>query len=62
MPGMGGKEVYDRLKEIDSAVRVIFISGHRSDSIKDLSGQFAFIRKPFALATLSQEICRAQAR
>ncbi len=31
MPGMGGGEVFDHLKEIDDQVRVILISGYAQD-------------------------------
>jgi PAS domain S-box-containing protein len=56
MPGMGGGEVYDRLKEIDSNVKVLLSSGY------SINGQAAeilnrgcdgFIQKPFKLNELS---------
>ena len=52
MPGMGGGEVYERLKEIDKNVKVLLSSGY------SINGQAAeilnrgcggFIQKPFKL-------------
>jgi PAS domain S-box-containing protein len=56
MPGMAGGEVYDRLKELDSNVKVLLSSGY------SINGQAAeilnrgcdgFIQKPFKLNELS---------
>jgi PAS domain S-box-containing protein len=56
MPGMGGGEVYERLKEIDPTVKVLLSSGY------SINGQVAeilnrgcdgFIQKPFKLNELS---------
>ena len=59
MPGMGGGEVYERLKEIDSNVKVLLSSGY------SINGQAAeilnrgcdgFIQKPFKLNELSYKL------
>jgi len=59
MPGMGGAETYERLKKINSNVKVLLSSGY------SLSGKAAeilergcngFIQKPFRLKKLSQKI------
>jgi len=59
MPGMGGGEVYERLKEIDSNVKVLLSSGY------SINGQAAeilnrgcdgFIKKPFKLNELSYKL------
>lgn len=59
MPGMGGGEVYERLKEIDSDVKVLLSSGY------SINGQAAeilnhgcdgFIQKPFNLNELSYKL------
>jgi CheY-like chemotaxis protein len=59
MPGMGGGEVYDRLKEVDSNVKVLLSSGY------SINGQAAeilkrgcdgFIQKPFKLNELSKKL------
>jgi len=59
MPGMGGGETFDRLRAIDSRVKVLLCSGY------SLEGQAArimergcngFIQKPFSLDTLSRKL------
>ncbi|MDQ1351556.1 MAG: Response regulator [Acidobacteriota bacterium] len=59
MPGMGGKETFERLKEIDPGVKVLLSSGYSMDGqaaeiLK--SGCKGFIQKPFAMMELSQKI------
>ncbi|MEA3359824.1 MAG: PAS domain S-box protein [Thermodesulfobacteriota bacterium] len=59
MPGMGGGETYDILKEIDKGIRVILSSGYsiegRSTEIMN-RGCNGFLQKPFKLIQLSQSI------
>ena len=59
MPDMGGKDVYESLKEIDSEVRVLLSSGYSVDGeaaeIMKL-GCDGFIQKPFNLHRLSIKI------
>jgi len=59
MPDMGGKDVYESLKEIDSEVRVLLSSGYSVDGeaaeIMEL-GCDGFIQKPFSLQRLSIKI------
>ena len=59
MPGMGGGIVYERLKEIDSNVKVLLSSGY------SINGQAAeiinrgcdgFIQKPFKFNELSTKL------
>jgi two-component system cell cycle sensor histidine kinase/response regulator CckA len=59
MPDMGGGKTYDRLREIDSGVRVLLLSGY------SISGQATemlyrgcdgFIQKPFDLEKLSRKL------
>jgi len=62
MPGMGGGEVYDRLKEIDPAVRVILSSGYSMEVMaKGIMGRGvqAFLQKPFRLEQLSLKVREA---
>jgi PleD family two-component response regulator len=59
MPDMGGGETYERLKEIDPAVKVLLSSGYGIESAaKELleRGCDGFIQKPFDMAQLSQKI------
>ena len=59
MPGMGGGEAYDKIKEIDGNVRVLLSSGYSLDGqaqeIMD-KGCNGFIQKPFTLKNLSQKV------
>jgi two-component system cell cycle sensor histidine kinase/response regulator CckA len=61
MPGMGGTEVYEKLREIDPAVRVLVSSGYSMDGearkVLDRGGR-GFIQKPFSLRELSGTIRR----
>jgi signal transduction histidine kinase/ActR/RegA family two-component response regulator len=59
MPDMGGGETYDRLKELDPAVKVLLSSGYSIDgqATEILErGCDGFIQKPFNLGSLSQKI------
>ncbi len=59
MPGMGAKEVYLRLKEINPKVKVLLSSGYsmsgRAEEIMSL-GCNGFIQKPFLIEMLSQKL------
>jgi two-component system, cell cycle sensor histidine kinase and response regulator CckA len=57
MPGIGGSETYDRLKEIDPHIKVILSSGYGIDgeATKVLGkGCDGFIQKPFRIRELSR--------
>lgn len=57
MPEMGGGETYDRLREINSDIKVILASGYSIDGeASDIleRGCNAFIQKPFQLKELSE--------
>jgi len=59
MPGMGGGEVYDRLKEIDPNVKALLSSGYSLDGKATeilKRGCDGFIQKPFNLMELSQKL------
>jgi PAS domain S-box-containing protein len=59
MPGMGGGETYDRMREVDPTVKVLLSSGYSIDgeATEILErGCDGFIQKPFDLSALSQEI------
>jgi two-component system cell cycle sensor histidine kinase/response regulator CckA len=59
MPRVGGGEAFDRLKQINPAVKVILCSGYSIDGqARDIlnRGCSAFIQKPFNLQTLSSNI------
>ena len=59
MPGMGGGETYDKLKEIDSNVRILLSSGYsvNGQARKIMErGCDGFIQKPFNIEELSMKI------
>ena len=59
MPGMGGGEVYDRMKGINPNVKVLLSSGYSIDGQATeilKRGCDGFIQKPFNLKQLSQSI------
>jgi CheY-like chemotaxis protein len=59
MPGMGGGEAYDRMKEINPNIKVLLSSGYSIDgeASKVLErGCDGFIQKPFTMKELSGEI------
>ena len=56
MPGMGGAETYERMRDINSRVNVLLSSGYSIDGqAKNILNQGcnAFIQKPFSLLVLS---------
>jgi len=59
MPNMDGKEAFYKLKEINSEVMVLIISGFSKDEKANeilKNGAFGFIKKPFELEELSKII------
>jgi CheY-like chemotaxis protein len=59
MPGMGGRETFDRLKAIDPQVKVLLSSGYSFDEQADgilERGCEGFIQKPFNIADLSHKV------
>jgi CheY-like chemotaxis protein len=59
MPGMGGSELYDRLKDINPDIKVLLLSGYGIDGQATeilRKGCNGFIQKPFDLLTLSEKI------
>jgi CheY-like chemotaxis protein len=59
MPGTGGSEAYDKLKEINPDIKVLLSSGYsisgKAQEILD-RGCNGFIQKPFDMKQLSQKI------
>ncbi len=59
MPGLGGLEVFKRLKEINPTVKVLVISGYseekRAGELLE-EGALGFIQKPFKIGELSQKL------
>ncbi len=64
MPKMSGREVFQRLKEINPQVRVLICSGYTEEGytgIKELLAQGAsgFVQKPFTRLSIAREIRKA---
>jgi two-component system cell cycle sensor histidine kinase/response regulator CckA len=59
MPGMGGGETYDRLREIERDVKVVLSSGYsiegKAREIMD-RGCSGFIQKPFTMEAISRKV------
>jgi len=65
MPEMNGREVFDSLKEIDPAVKVLISSGYIADGetgrlLRD--GALGFIQKPYQYGALCGEIEKAMSK
>lgn len=63
MPGMDGLELFSRIRELDSQIPVILISGHADvpmavQALQD--GAFDFLTKPFAMDRLINAVNQAQ--
>jgi PAS domain S-box-containing protein len=59
MPGMGGGQTYDKLKELNPAAKVLLSSGYSIDGqASEILGRGCngFIQKPFNIKNLSQKI------
>jgi CheY-like chemotaxis protein len=64
MPGMGGGDVFDRLKVINPEVKVLLSSGYSIDGQAAAimkRGCQGFIQKPFNIQELSQKISQIMA-
>ena len=62
MPGMGGEETFQRLKEIDPGVRVLLSSGYALEGKpKNLltAGAVGFLQKPYRVGTLAAALRKA---
>jgi len=59
MPGMGGGETYDRMKEINPEIKILLVSGYgiEGQATEILErGCDGFIQKPFEMNKMSQKI------
>ena len=63
LPDISGLDVLKRIKEIDTAIKVIIITGYEADEkmvlLKSLNPD-AFIHKPFSLEDLEKELLKLQ--
>jgi two-component system cell cycle sensor histidine kinase/response regulator CckA len=59
MPGIGGRELADRLAQSRTTLKVLYLSGYTDDSViaqRVLAHDMAFLQKPFASADLAQKV------
>jgi signal transduction histidine kinase/CheY-like chemotaxis protein len=59
MPGMSGKECFDRLREIRPDLRVLYMSGYTDSAITNrgvLNPGTQFIQKPFTIEKLARKV------
>lgn len=57
MPGLGGPQLFERLKSKKPDLRVIFISGYAERSSEPMAlGTHVYLQKPFSLEVLAQNI------
>ena len=62
LPGISGRELYDRIREIDSDIRVIIASGLDFDAARDIFDGLDlswYIMKPFSIHSLSRAVRNA---
>jgi DNA-binding response OmpR family regulator len=59
MPGISGKELAERLKDVRPGLKVLFMSGYTADVIAQrgvLDGSVAFLHKPFSPIELAAKV------
>jgi two-component system, cell cycle sensor histidine kinase and response regulator CckA len=59
MPGMGGRELAEKLRRLRPAIKVLYMSGYPDDALVRhdvLEKESAFIQKPFSPATLARKV------
>ena len=59
MPKLGGRETYEKMREIDPHVRVLFATGYGVDDETGRlleTGALGIIKKPYHLSTVETEI------
>src|SRR5205085_1289385 len=57
MPHLGGRSLAERLLALNPGLKVLFLSGHSRDTVVEqgiLTGEFAFLQKPFSPSTLAE--------
>jgi PAS domain S-box-containing protein len=59
MPEMGGRELAERLRELDPQLKILFVSGYTAESdwvTKALTRNTHFLPKPFTASVLGQKV------
>ncbi|HEU4763454.1 MAG TPA: response regulator [Gemmatimonadales bacterium] len=59
MPGMGGRDLAERLRALRPGIRVLYLSGYADDAAVRLGvveARVAFLEKPYTVAALAQKV------
>ena len=59
MPGLNGRQLAERIRELRPAIKVLFMSGYTDDAVMQrgiLEPGFAFLQKPFSAASLAERV------
>jgi two-component system cell cycle sensor histidine kinase/response regulator CckA len=58
MPGLGGREVTERLRELRPDLKVVFMSGYADGGIPEpvLPAKTEFLEKPFTFSELKDKV------
>jgi two-component system cell cycle sensor histidine kinase/response regulator CckA len=62
MPGMNGRELYERMNTMRPGIRVVYMSGYPADIVArrgELEKESVYVQKPFTLATLVRSVREA---
>ena len=59
MPGLGGRQLAERLSALHPAARVLYVSGYPDDAVVQRGireGEVDFLQKPFSPSVLAQKV------
>ena len=62
MPGMNGRELYERMSSMRPGIHVVFMSGYPADIVArrgEVEKEAVYVQKPFALTTLVKTVRQA---
>jgi two-component system sensor histidine kinase EvgS len=62
MPGMNGRELYERVNTMRPGIRVVYMSGYPADIVakrRELERESVYVQKPFTLSTLVKSVRQA---
>ncbi len=59
MPGLSGRQLAERLREVSPGLRVIYMSGYTNDAVVQrgvMEASAEFLQKPFTAASLARKV------